>query len=126
MKRIGYHPHVHPAQPWCVFDTNLPEPVDVSRLPKIALFATRQQAREYAARRFVPEPMTAPRPPTPRPPRTTEALYKLGDRVRHPSFGAGIVVGVRANGDSDIVDVNFAGPAGVKKLDTAFASLTRE
>jgi hypothetical protein len=46
MKRIGYHPHVHPAQPWCVFDTNLPEPVDVSRLPKIALFATRQQARD--------------------------------------------------------------------------------
>jgi hypothetical protein len=46
--------------------------------------------------------------------------------VRHPSFGAGIIVGVRANGDSEIVDVNFAGPAGVKKLDTAFAPLTRE
>jgi hypothetical protein len=46
MKRIGYHPHVHPAQPWCVFDTNLPEPIDVSRVPKIALFSTRQQARE--------------------------------------------------------------------------------
>jgi hypothetical protein len=42
MKRIAYHPHVHPAQPWCVFETELDE---VERLPKIALFATRAEAQ---------------------------------------------------------------------------------
>lgn len=46
MKRIGYHPHVHPAQPWCVFETSLPEGSDASRLPKVALFSTRREACE--------------------------------------------------------------------------------
>ena len=45
MKRISYHPHVHPAQPWCVFETDLPAHVDVARIPKVALFATRDEAR---------------------------------------------------------------------------------
>jgi hypothetical protein len=45
--------------------------------------------------------------------------------VRHPTFGVGIVIGVRADPSSEIVEVNFAGGAGVKKLDTAFAPLTR-
>jgi hypothetical protein len=35
------------------------------------------------------------------------------------------VVGVRADATSEIVDVNFAGAVGIKKLDTAFAPLTR-
>ena len=56
---------------------------------------------------------------------TTEPTYRAGDRVRHPSFGVGIVISVRADPSSEIVEVNFAGPAGVKKLDTAFAPLTR-
>ena len=43
MKRIGYHPHVHPALPWCVIDTNEPD-LDVSRLPKLGLFATKDEA----------------------------------------------------------------------------------
>jgi DNA helicase-2/ATP-dependent DNA helicase PcrA len=89
---------------------------------------TRQQAREYAARAF--QPTAEPRPPTgmrpPRPARpAAEATYRAGDRVRHPTFGLGIVVSVRADPSSEIVEVNFAGGAGVKKLDTAFAPLTR-
>lgn len=40
MKRIAYHPHVHPAQPWYVFETDFE---DVERIPKIALFAARMQ-----------------------------------------------------------------------------------
>ncbi len=52
-------------------------------------------------------------------------MYKAGDKVRHPTFGVGIVVGVRLDAETEIVDVNFAGGAGVKKLDTAFAPLTR-
>jgi hypothetical protein len=44
-KRISYHPHVHPAQPWCVFETDLPASVDISRIPKIALFSSRADAK---------------------------------------------------------------------------------
>jgi len=88
---------------------------------------TRQQAREMAARAFTPI-TTQPRssePRVPRPPRAAEAVYKAGDKVRHPTFGVGIVVGVRLDAETEIVDVNFAGGAGVKKLDTAFAPLSR-
>jgi DNA helicase-2/ATP-dependent DNA helicase PcrA len=89
---------------------------------------SRQQAREMAARAFQPitsEPRaTGPR--AQRPPRTEEPTYKTGDKVRHPTFGVGIVVGVRVDATTEIVDVNFAGAVGVKKLDTAFAPLTRE
>jgi DNA helicase II / ATP-dependent DNA helicase PcrA len=87
---------------------------------------TRQEARELAARAFAP--VTAPRsgPVAPRPARNSvEPTYRTGDRVRHPTFGVGIVVGVRADASTEIVDVNFAGNVGVKKLDTAFAPLTR-
>jgi hypothetical protein len=54
-----------------------------------------------------------------------EPTYKAGDKVQHPTFGIGIVVGVRADATSEVIDVNFAGAVGVKKLDTAFAPLTR-
>ncbi len=89
---------------------------------------TREQVRELAARAF--QPVAEPRPPTgprpPRPPRAaTEPTYRAGDRVRHPTFGIGIVIGVRADPSSEIVEVNFAGAVGVKKLDTAFAPLSR-
>jgi DNA helicase-2/ATP-dependent DNA helicase PcrA len=90
---------------------------------------TRQQAREFAARRFAPKlPELRPRDDQlPRPPRPEpkEATYRAGDRVQHPSFGIGIVVGVRIDGGSEIIEVNFAGGVGVKKLDTAFAPLSR-
>jgi DNA helicase-2/ATP-dependent DNA helicase PcrA len=89
---------------------------------------SRAEARELAARAF--QPVAEPRPPTgvrpPRPPRPpAEPTYRAGDRVRHPTFGLGIVLTVRVDPSSEIVEVNFAGNAGVKKLDTAFAPLTR-
>jgi DNA helicase-2/ATP-dependent DNA helicase PcrA len=89
---------------------------------------TREQARELAARAF--QPTSEPRPPTgprpPKPPRAaSEPTYRAGDRVRHPTFGVGVVISVRADPSSEIVEVHFAGSAGVKKLDTAFAPLTR-
>jgi ATP-dependent DNA helicase UvrD/PcrA len=87
---------------------------------------TRQQARELAARAFQPVVSHEPREPRPpRPPRNGETTYRSGDRVKHPSFGTGIVVGVRADGNTEIIEVNFAGGAGIKKLDVAFAPLTR-
>jgi DNA helicase II / ATP-dependent DNA helicase PcrA len=88
---------------------------------------TRDQVRELAARAFQsakPEPRTS-EPRAARPPRSTEPTYRAGDRVRHPTFGIGVVIGVRADATSEIVDVNFAGRVGVKKLDTAFAPLER-
>jgi DNA helicase-2/ATP-dependent DNA helicase PcrA len=88
---------------------------------------TREQARELAARYYRGQIKPEQRPPSgPRPPRpATEPTYRPGDRVRHPTFGMGVVVGVRADPTSEIVEVNFAGAVGVKKLDTAFAPLTR-
>ncbi len=87
---------------------------------------SRQQVRELAARAFTPIVQQPSEPRIPRPPRTNgEATYRSGDKVRHPSFGTGIVIGVRATGDSEIIEVNFAGGAGIKKLDIAFAPLTR-
>ena len=71
-----------------------------------------------------PRSPTGPRPPKPPRP-SAEPTYRAGDRVRHPTFGVGIVISVRADPSSEIVEVNFAGTAGVKKLDTAFAPLTR-
>jgi DNA helicase-2/ATP-dependent DNA helicase PcrA len=89
---------------------------------------TREQARELAARfyrgQLTPEPRPASGPPRPpRPP--SEPTYKAGDRVRHPTFGLGVVVSVRADATTEIVDVNFAGGVGIKKLDISFAPLTR-
>ena len=87
---------------------------------------TRQQARELAARAFQPVVSGPAEARAPRPPRTNgEATYKAGDKVKHPAFGTGIVVGVRLDGNTEIIEVNFAGGTGIKKLDVAFAQLTR-
>ena len=86
-----------------------------------------REQHNFAARAFQP-PKPEPRssePRAPRPPSSAEPTYRAGDRVRHPTFGVGIVVGVRADATTEIIDVSFAGAVGVKKLDTAFAPLTR-
>jgi DNA helicase-2/ATP-dependent DNA helicase PcrA len=97
-----------------------------SRREERSVPLTRDQARELAARAFrqtTPEPRsTEPRPA--RPP-SAEPTYRAGDKVRHPTFGLGVVVGVRADPTSEIIEVNFAGAVGIKKLDTAFAPLSR-
>jgi DNA helicase-2/ATP-dependent DNA helicase PcrA len=90
---------------------------------------TREQARELAARSYrqlQPEPPSAPRGPRPpRAPTNGPTRYQPGDRVRHPTFGTGIVISARPETDTEIVEVNFAGPSGVKKLDLAYAPLER-
>jgi len=90
---------------------------------------SRAEARALAARAFQPLVNDAAgRPPSaPRPPRaSSEPTYKAGDKVRHPSFGVGIVVKATADANTEILHVNFAGAAGLKILDVAFAPLTRE
>ncbi len=64
-------------------------------------------------------------PPPARRPAVAAGTYKPGDRVRHPKFGTGIVISARSDGSSELVEVNFAGGAGVKKLDLAYAPLER-
>lgn len=45
MKRIAYHPQIHPALPWCVVETEFPCDEDSERFPKVGVFATRDAAQ---------------------------------------------------------------------------------
>jgi DNA helicase II / ATP-dependent DNA helicase PcrA len=89
---------------------------------------SREQMRDrlvaqHAAATNIPARPSPPRAPRPSP--TGEPTYRPGDGVRHPSFGTGIVISSRLEPGSEIVEVNFAGPAGVKRLDLAYAPLER-
>lgn len=53
----------------------------------------------------------------------TAAPFKLGQRVRHASFGEGIVLGYEGAGAHTLVEVNFA-DAGRKRLVLAYANLS--
>jgi DNA helicase-2/ATP-dependent DNA helicase PcrA len=57
----------------------------------------------------------------PQPPPLTQAQYKAGQRVKHPSWGEGIVLEVRLEGSEERVDVAFES-VGFKRL---LASLAR-
>jgi len=50
--------------------------------------------------------------------------FRVGDTVRHPSFGEGVVVSSRPSGDDQEVEVAFVG-RGVKKLLASFAKLEK-
>lgn len=50
--------------------------------------------------------------------------FRPGDKVRHATFGEGVVVSSRASGDDQEVEVAFVG-RGVKKLLASFAKLER-
>ncbi len=70
-----------------------------------------------AWRTFRGEGAPAPREPV-------EQQYRAGDKVRHPSFGEGIVVSSATRGDDEEVTVAFP-DQGVKKLMASFARLER-
>jgi DNA helicase-2/ATP-dependent DNA helicase PcrA len=53
----------------------------------------------------------------------TAAPFKLGQRVRHASFGEGVVLGYEGAGAHTLVEVNFA-DAGRKRLVLAYANLS--
>ena len=48
--------------------------------------------------------------------------YRLGQNVRHPKFGTGVIIDAEDKGQSARLTVNF-GKQGVKTLDSAFAKL---
>ena len=65
-------------------------------------------------------PSATPRPQTPqRPP------LAIGEIVRHPSFGEGIVQEVAGSGDTEQATVNFGGAIGLKRLLVSLARLER-
>ena len=54
----------------------------------------------------------------------TEATYKPGMRVKHPSFGEGLIINVRLEGDGEeTVDIFFAEIKQQKKLAASFVKL---
>jgi DNA helicase-2/ATP-dependent DNA helicase PcrA len=54
-----------------------------------------------------------------------DLTYKPGDKVMHPKFGLGIVISAKRDTAAEMVEVNFAGGAGLKKLDLAYAPLEK-
>ena len=62
-------------------------------------------------------------PPKPRV--AKEGEFSAGDRVRHGTFGEGIVVSCAASGDDQMVTVAFKGSHGIKKLLQSYAPLEK-
>ncbi len=54
-----------------------------------------------------------------------DAVFTGGERVRHPRFGEGVVVGCIVKGDDQEITVAFKGETGIKKLMLSFAPLER-
>jgi DNA helicase-2/ATP-dependent DNA helicase PcrA len=54
-----------------------------------------------------------------------EVAFSGGERVRHPRFGEGVVVGCLVKGDDQEVTIAFKGETGIKKLMLSFAPLER-
>jgi DNA helicase-2/ATP-dependent DNA helicase PcrA len=54
-----------------------------------------------------------------------EPSFTGGERVRHPRFGEGVVVGCIIKGDDQELTVAFKGETGIKKLMLSFAPLER-
>ncbi|HEX9991779.1 MAG TPA: DNA helicase PcrA [Acidimicrobiales bacterium] len=75
-----------------------------------------------AGRDRIVESALRPRPPAPS---GAEALgLRIGDDVRHPKFGEGVVIGMEGEGDKAVATVNFPG-LGQKQLLLSWAPLTR-
>ncbi|MEX2245815.1 MAG: UvrD-helicase domain-containing protein [Dehalococcoidia bacterium] len=60
-----------------------------------------------------------------RPEMPSEAVFKGGEKVRHPRFGEGIVVSCAVMNDDQEVTVAFKGEVGMKKLLLSFAPLEK-
>jgi DNA helicase-2/ATP-dependent DNA helicase PcrA len=91
-------------------------------------YATRWDAPER--QRYGPKTTTGNTPvSTLFPPKeevTEPPKFSVGDRVQHPTFGEGVVVGVEGGGVSEKVDVAFlSAEVGKKKLAISFAPLEK-
>ena len=79
-----------------------------------------QAPAERGERRYQQPPQRDDRPLVP-----DEAMFSGGEKVRHPRFGEGVVVGCVVKGDDQEVTVAFKGEPGIKKLMLSFAPLER-
>jgi DNA helicase II / ATP-dependent DNA helicase PcrA len=59
------------------------------------------------------------------PPKPQAAPLKTGDKIRHPKFGEGMVMGTKLSGTDTEVTVAFSGGQGVKRLLLSFAPLEK-
>ena len=62
---------------------------------------------------------------TPRPQFPERAPLAVGEVVRHPAFGEGVVQEVEGSGDTEQATVNFGGGVGLKRLLVSLARLER-
>ena len=81
---------------------------------------TRQMSRQRA-RNFAGDVWSSP----PRPWVAKEGELSAGDRVKHGTFGEGIVVSCAASGDDQLVTVAFKGTHGIKRLLQSYAPLEK-
>ena len=59
------------------------------------------------------------------PPKPQPAALKTGDKIRHPKFGEGMVMGTKLSGTDTEVTVAFSDGQGVKRLLLSFAPLEK-
>ena len=71
-----------------------------------------------------PRPLLRPAP-EPQPSKPVAPEYRAGDRVRHGTFGEGVVVSCVPSRDDQQVTVAFKGAVGVKRLLLSYAPLER-
>jgi DNA helicase-2/ATP-dependent DNA helicase PcrA len=62
------------------------------------------------------------RPSEPRAARVIETRFRAGTRVKHATWGEGIVLDSRVDGDDELVDVVFES-VGIKRLAASLANL---
>ncbi len=65
---------------------------------------------------------TGTRPSEPRAARVIETRYRAGTRIKHATWGEGIVLDSRVDGDDELVDVVFES-VGIKRLAASLANL---
>ncbi len=76
--------------------------------------AGRTQTHRPSAARWEPAPAVE----------DVQPQFKAGDRIRHPRWGEGMVIGSRVRDGAEVVDVVFES-VGLKRLDAALARLER-
>ena len=95
-----------------------------TRLGEAGNGASGQQTRGRL-RGGIDERQTEWRPAPARSKQPTQATLAVGEIVRHPSFGEGVVQEVQGSGDREQATINFGSGFGLKKLLVSLAGLER-
>ena len=60
-----------------------------------------------------------------RPPSKEEWTYSIGNKVKHPTFGDGIVNSIEGSGPDPVLTIAFKNKHGIKKLLASMAKLKK-